>query len=147
VQSNSISFALTDPNHNVIPATVSYNNATVTAILTPNAPLAGGTKYTATVSGATDSSGDIMAGQGSWSFTTAYTLWSSTTTPAVASANDTGAVNLGVKFEADLAGTIGGIRFYKGSGNTGTHIGYLWDSTGHMLASATFTNETASGWQ
>ena len=26
-------------------------------------------------------------------------------------------------------------------------MGTLWDSTGQALASATFTNETASGWQ
>ena len=42
---------------------------------------------------------------------------------------------------------ITGIRFYKGAGNTGTHVGHLWTSTGTLLARATFTNETASGWQ
>ena len=31
--------------------------------------------------------------------------------------------------------------------NTGTHIGSLWTSTGTLLATATFTGETASGWQ
>ena len=31
--------------------------------------------------------------------------------------------------------------------NTGTHIGNLWSSSGTLLASATFANETASGWQ
>ncbi|WP_251599334.1 DUF4082 domain-containing protein, partial [Arthrobacter sp. GN70] len=36
---------------------------------------------------------------------------------------------------------------YKGSQNTGTHTGYLWSGTGSLLASVTFTNETASGWQ
>ena len=45
------------------------------------------------------------------------------------------------------AGYIDGIRFYKGTGNTGTHVGYLWTNTGTLLASATFTNETATGWQ
>jgi hypothetical protein len=52
-----------------------------------------------------------------------------------------------VKFRADTPGWISGIRFYKGSTNTGTHTGHLWTSTGTLLASATFTNETASGWQ
>ena len=42
---------------------------------------------------------------------------------------------------------ITGIRFYKGSANTGTHVGDLWSSSGTLLATATFTNETASGWQ
>ena len=101
------------------------------------------------VSGATDASGHTMSGPVSWSFSTAglYTLWNSSVTPSVASANDTGAVNLGVKFQSDVAGYITGIRFYKGPSNTGTHIGYLWTSTGALLTSATFTNETASGWQ
>ena len=40
-----------------------------------------------------------------------------------------------------------GIRFYKGTGTTGTHTGTLWSSTGTNLATATFTGESASGWQ
>jgi hypothetical protein len=31
--------------------------------------------------------------------------------------------------------------------NTGTHIGHLWSSTGTLLGTATFTGETATGWQ
>src|SRR5262249_20184581 len=73
--------------------------------------------------------------------------WPSTATPAVADAQDSGAVELGVKFTSDVAGTITGIRFYKGPTNTGTHVGSLWTSTGTLLGQATFTGETASGWQ
>src|SRR6185437_3913637 len=40
-----------------------------------------------------------------------------------------------------------GIRFYKSAGNTGTHVANLWTSNGALLATATFTSETASGWQ
>ena len=40
-----------------------------------------------------------------------------------------------------------GIRFYKSAANTGTHIGSLWSSTGTLLGSGTFSNESASGWQ
>ncbi|HUH81327.1 MAG TPA: DUF4082 domain-containing protein, partial [Solirubrobacteraceae bacterium] len=68
-------------------------------------------------------------------------------TPVTASENDPSSVELGVKFTTEVAGTVTGIRFYKASANTGTHIGSLWTSTGTLLASATFTNETASGWQ
>ena len=57
------------------------------------------------------------------------------------------AVELGVKFRSDVAGTIRGIRFYKASTNTGTHVGNLWSSTGTLLATATFSGETSSGWQ
>jgi hypothetical protein len=39
------------------------------------------------------------------------------------------------------------MRFYKSAANTGIHIGSLWSSTGQLLARATFTNETTSGWQ
>lgn len=56
-------------------------------------------------------------------------------------------MELGVKFRSDVAGTITGIRFYKASANTGTHVGNLWSNTGTKLATTTFTNETASGWQ
>src|SRR5205807_1246593 len=57
------------------------------------------------------------------------------------------ATEVGVKFRADVTGTISGIRFYKGPLNTGTHVGDLWSSTGTKLATATFSGETASGWQ
>jgi len=52
-----------------------------------------------------------------------------------------------MKFTSDVAGNVTGVRFYKGSTNTGTHIGNLWSSTGQLLATVTFANETASGWQ
>jgi hypothetical protein len=67
--------------------------------------------------------------------------------PATANVNDPNAVELGMKFRSDVAGTVTGIRFYKGSQNTGTHTGYVWSGTGTLLASVTFTGETASGWQ
>ena len=63
------------------------------------------------------------------------------------SANDATAVTLGVKFRADFDGSLTGIRFYKGAGNTGTHLGSLWTAGGQLLAQATFANETGSGWQ
>jgi len=52
-----------------------------------------------------------------------------------------------VKFRVNQAGVVTGLRFYKGSLNTGTHVAHLWSDTGTLLASATFTNETGSGWQ
>ncbi len=74
-------------------------------------------------------------------------IWPNTTAPVSADSGPDGAVELGVKFRSDTAGNISGIRFYKASTNTGTHVGNLWTSTGTLLATATFTNETASGWQ
>ena len=68
-------------------------------------------------------------------------------TPAILSDPDPNSVNLGVKFLATEGGAITGLKYYKGAGDTGTHVGSLWTSTGTLLASATFTNESASGWQ
>jgi hypothetical protein len=76
-----------------------------------------------------------------------YSLWSDSATPYDPADPDSSAVEVGVKFTSDVAGSITGVRFYKGSGNTGTHVGNLWDSNGNLLATATFSNETASGWQ
>ena len=56
--------------------------------------------------------------------------------------NDNSAVELGVKFRSDVAGFITGIRFYKTSGNTGTHTGTLWSTAGSNLATVTFTGES-----
>jgi hypothetical protein len=79
--------------------------------------------------------------------TTYYTIWPATTVPGVVDYGPDSAVELGVKFRSDVAGTIIGVRFYKASTNTGTHVGNLWSSDGTRLATATFTGETASGWQ
>ncbi len=52
-----------------------------------------------------------------------------------------------MKFQASSAGTVSAIKFYKGTQDTGTHTGTLWSSSGQVLATATFTGESASGWQ
>src|SRR5262249_8572453 len=67
--------------------------------------------------------------------------------PATPATTDTPTVELGVKFYPQTDGYITGIRFYKGSGNIGTHTGSLWSASGTRLATGNFTNETASGWQ
>ena len=74
------------------------------------------------------------------------TIWSSSAAPSIPWNNDAPAT-LGVKFRSDVNGNVTGIRFYKGAGNNGTHIGLLYSSTGTPLAQATFSGETASGWQ
>ena len=63
-------------------------------------------------------------------------------TPATRSA-----IEVGVKFTTDTFGTVSGLRFYKAATNTGTHVGNLWTASGQLLARATFTGESASGWQ
>src|SRR5262245_11407452 len=77
----------------------------------------------------------------------ADTLFPTNPVPAVVDGGDPASVELGVKFESDVTGLVTGVRFYKAATNTGTHIGNLWSAGGVNLATATFTNETATGWQ
>jgi hypothetical protein len=122
--------------------------------LNPNTDLTASTSYTATVNGARDTAGNQMTTPVTWTFTTAgasgscpCSIWPSTATPATPAIADNSAVELGVRFRSDVSGYITGVRFYKGTGNTGTHVGHLWTNSGSLLATATFSNETASGWQ
>src|SRR5262245_18644822 len=155
------SFELRNPSNALVAATVVYSAATRTATLTPTAALTATTTYTATVKGGAtdprvkDAAGNALAANFTWSFTTAAappppppatTIWPGTAVPAGAD-TDTNAVEVGTKFRSDVAGYITGLRFYKFANNTGTHTGHLWSRTGTLLATATFANETASGWQ
>ena len=74
-------------------------------------------------------------------------IFGTAATPGGIDSGDGNPIEVGVKFKTDTFGVVTGIRFYKASTNTGTHIGNLWTSTGQLLASATFTSESASGWQ
>ncbi|MBJ6723713.1 DUF4082 domain-containing protein [Geomesophilobacter sediminis] len=76
-----------------------------------------------------------------------YSLWSASTVPTMTDSGPDSAVELGIKFKSDTAGTITAIRFYKAKNNTGTHVGNVWNASGTRLATATFSGETASGWQ
>ncbi|MEU7861909.1 DUF4082 domain-containing protein [Nonomuraea sp. NPDC049141] len=79
-------------------------------------------------------------------FTPSDSLWGASATPAGQSTDDR-AVTLGVKFKSSSNGLVHGIRFYKGTGNTGTHTGSIWTTGGTLLASGSFSGETATGWQ
>lgn len=68
-------------------------------------------------------------------------------TPAVLSSADTGATELGLRFTTAAAGKVTALRFWKGTGSTGTHTASLWTSGGKRLTTVTFANESASGWQ
>ena len=70
---SSANFTLTTASGTVVPATISYTatGALHTATLTPTAPLAYSTTYTATISGVKDANGNTMTGSYTWSFVTA----------------------------------------------------------------------------
>jgi hypothetical protein len=76
-----------------------------------------------------------------------YSLFQPGDQPAYPDENDGTPLEVGVKFQADTDGSISGFRFYKGASNTGTHVAHLWTRAGGSLATATFANETAQGWQ
>jgi hypothetical protein len=77
-----------------------------------------------------------------------YSIFPTTVTPGILEDSDKKAVELGMKFYANVDGYVTGVRFYKGSSkNGGTHVGTLWTSSGQRLATATFGGETSTGWQ
>jgi len=156
-------FELRDPSNNLVGSVVTYDTATRMAKLQPNATLLVSTRYTATLKGGItdprikDVAGNAMAANVTWSFTTAAappppptcpcSIWTASTVPSSVDDGDPSAVELGTKFRSDAAGYITGARFYKSSANTGTHTASLWTNTGTKLATATFSGESASGWQ
>jgi len=77
-------------------------------------------------------------------------IWGTSYSPSV-NANYDGSAGqtfeLGVQFDSNVAGEVTRVLFYKQRGTTGTNVGHLWSSNGTLLASATFSNETRSGWQ
>ncbi|MDB5586621.1 MAG: hypothetical protein JWP26_1591 [Devosia sp.] len=127
--------------------TVAFNAQTNIVTFTPNAGYTGAASFNYAVAdgrGGTASAGVSLTVS---SVPAGTTLFAANATPATASVNDTGSVELGMKFTVASNGTVTGMRFYKGAQNTGTHTGTLWTSTGTQLGTLTFTNETASGWQ
>ncbi|MET1060833.1 MAG: N,N-dimethylformamidase beta subunit family domain-containing protein, partial [Nocardioides sp.] len=61
--------------------------------------------------------------------------------------DDSSSAELGLRFQPTSDGFITGVRFYKGTGNTGTHVGSLWSAGGQRLGNVTFSGESATGWQ
>jgi len=155
------SVELRTPSGSVVSAAVTYNATTKTATLFPQSSLGYSTTYTAVVKGGAvdprvkDAAGNALAANATWTFTTVAaplptcpcSIWPATTVPAIADSEDGSSVVLGTRFRSDIAGYITGTRFYKSALNTGTHVAKLWTNTGTLMATATFTNETASGWQ
>lgn len=158
IQGSTLLVNDSDPDGNTLSITsvgsgvngeVAFNSQSNTITFTPAAGYSGAASFSYTIS---DGTGGTASAQVSLTVTNPaqgpeQNVFAAGTTPTILSVNDNTPVNLGMKFQADTSGWITGIRFYKGESNTGSHSGYLWTSTGTLLASATFSNETASGWQ
>ncbi|MGN6549827.1 MAG: N,N-dimethylformamidase beta subunit family domain-containing protein, partial [Pararhizobium sp.] len=131
------------PSH----GTVTFDATNKTVTFTPTSGYTGPAGFTYSIS---DGTGGTASAQVSLAVTppgTVENLFPASTTPTVASDGDPGTIELGVKFSAAVAGQVTSVSYYKSANDTGTHTGALWTAGGTLLASGTFTNETASGWQ
>ena len=140
-------------------ATLSYDATNQTATLIPTAQLQPGASYTAQVTTAVRSAVRTpLATTVTWSFTAANcpcNLFPNTLTPAATNLDvrdDRGGsgpwtYEMGNQIAVDQTMKLVALRFYKDAGETGTHIGRVWSSTGTSLGTVTFADETASGWQ
>ncbi|MDA0180308.1 DUF4082 domain-containing protein [Solirubrobacter phytolaccae] len=139
---------------NAVPASVAYDAPTRTATLTPTGALSLSKTYTATVKGGNAGPADLVGNRftadDSWDFSTPpqcpCTVFKTTDNQPGNAVQDQ-PLELGMKFRSKEDGFITALRFYKQPNNTGVHVGNLWSSTGQPLATATFKDETASGWQ
>ncbi len=116
-------------------------------------PLPDGVRCRATLEARTPAGARIDPAP-SWEFVTASlpgrspaTLRISTESPAILAAADTAAVELGCVWRCERDATAVAVRFFKGPGNEGPHVGRLWTHDGTLLASCVFATETAQGWQ
>ncbi|MCK1735557.1 DUF4082 domain-containing protein [Bradyrhizobium sp. 138] len=141
-----LSFSITGVS-SPINGSVSYNAQTQIVTFTPTTNYAGPAQFSYTITDTSEATGTGQVLLNVNYPVSAQSLFGTNDVPSVVNSGDASSVELGIKFSASVNGTITGLRFYKGSANTGTHVAHLWSSTGTLLATATFTGETASGWQ
>ncbi len=67
--------------------------------------------------------------------------------PALAVADDSSPVELGVKFTAVVPGSVGAVQFYRGAPSDSGFAVHLWDNSGNLLATGTAPGNSAPGWQ
>jgi hypothetical protein len=127
--------------------TVQFNAQNKTITFTPTSGFNGSAGFNYTISDGRGGTANASVALTVTPPVTSQSLFAASATPATIDVNDTNSVELGMKFTASTSGSVTGVKFYKGAQNTGTHTGSLWTSTGTLLATTTFTNETASGWQ
>ncbi|MDF0494637.1 DUF4082 domain-containing protein [Bradyrhizobium yuanmingense] len=160
-QNQTLTASVTDPDG--VPASITYlwqssadgstwtNLAATTSSLILDSSLVGKRiRVNATYTDLLDASENATsAATATVTAASATTTLFTTQTPVNTNATDgVGAdYELGMRFTADTSGVIQAIRYYKASNETGTHVGRIWSATGQELATVTFSNESASGWQ
>jgi hypothetical protein len=149
----TLQFTLALSSGGNISGQATYDAGTRTATLTPAIPLGYATSYRATVS-ASSTAGVPMASPYQWQFTTAVkppagqtiSLFAASATPQTAAWDDSDQVEVGVRFQSSVAGVVTAIRFYAGTGNTGSKV-TLWAANGTALGTGTTTTTTGTGWR
>ena len=144
---DSLTYTATAADGSALPAWLSFNAATRTFSGTPTAANVG----TLSVKVSATDLGSLAASETfNIAVTTAPTtvsLFTASNTPAQTNLNDGSPLEVGVKFQSSVAGQITALKFYRSASDTGADILDLWTTTGTNLASVTFTNTAASGWQ
>jgi hypothetical protein len=131
--------------------TAALNTQNNTITFTPDTGYTGAAGFSYTIS---DGRGGTATANVSLNVTTStqpppspVSFFSATTTPTQTSLTDGTPIELGMKFTSSTAGQITALKFYRSPSDTGSDLLSLWTSTGTKLASATFSNTSASGWQ
>ena len=153
VWTNSQGFATTNPATLTVSGTITGSMVAVASNICPGVPMqlqltsaTGPAPYSLLIN--SNLYTGITVGQPFRTVEANETIWTPSTTPNENIVPDNTALEVGVKFTASKDGIIKGIRFYKGStANGGVHTGSLWSQSGTLLGTATFANETSSGWQ
>lgn len=150
---------LRDAGGAVVPASVSYASTTHTITITPDAPLARESAYSArlTTGLVAHGSGMTLADDAEWSFATTACpcrLMDDLVPERLAKPVRDGrplpgpwTYEMGTKITVARDMVLSAIRFYKDPGENAPHRGRLWAPDGAVLADVPFSGETPSGWQ
>ena len=144
---DTLSYTATAADGSLLPTWLAFDAATRTFSGMPTAADVGplGVKVSATDLGGLAASETFNIAVAT--APTTVSLFSASNTPAQLNNNDGTPLEVGVKFQSSVAGQITALKFYRSPSDTGSDVLDLWTATGTKLASVTFTNTAASGWQ
>ncbi|WPY95375.1 DUF4082 domain-containing protein [Limimaricola variabilis] len=77
----------------------------------------------------------------------AFSLWDTAAVQPQNAHGDQRAVEVGLRFTADVDGEIEGLRIYRGEGATGLEAINLWSAEGNLIATANAQETPSGGWQ
>ncbi|WP_222027155.1 DUF4082 domain-containing protein, partial [Rhizobium leguminosarum] len=140
----TLTYTATAADGTALPAWLAFNATTRTFSGTPTTSGTYGVRVTATDLGG-------LAANETFNITATvapatYSLFNASSTPQT-NLNDGQQLEVGVKFQSNVIGDVTAIKFYRNANDNGQNVVDLWTTTGTKLATATFTNTTASGWQ